>query len=304
MKIIEKILDENLNIDLDTFIFDIETTGLNPKFCKVILIGILYNCQNRTVIKQFFAENEDEESIILDSFVNEIKNFKKHITYNGIAFDIKFINYRLKKYNIDFTLNNDDDFDIFRFVHPFKYALNLESCSLASIEKKFDIHRSDLIDGGKSIELYKDFVENQREDLLNTILLHNYEDIYNLGKLINIKDLIRDKLNLLNIKFSNTSLYIYPLKYKINTKKLTMTYFIFDGNHSNISIYQDNYSIVCEDNNIILDININKGIDRENNSILFYNLSKIIPLKFNDNPLEDNIYSLCNFIIKNELDNI
>lgn len=44
MKIIEKILSENLPIDNDTFIFDIETTGLNPRFCKIILIGILYNC--------------------------------------------------------------------------------------------------------------------------------------------------------------------------------------------------------------------------------------------------------------------
>ena len=52
MKIIEKILNEKLNIDNNTFIFDIETTGLNPKFCKVILIGILYNCQDKTVIKQ------------------------------------------------------------------------------------------------------------------------------------------------------------------------------------------------------------------------------------------------------------
>lgn len=32
MKIIEKILSENLSIDNDTFIFDIETTGLNPRF--------------------------------------------------------------------------------------------------------------------------------------------------------------------------------------------------------------------------------------------------------------------------------
>ena len=40
MKIIEKILYENLPIDNDTFIFDIETTGLNPRFCKIILIGI------------------------------------------------------------------------------------------------------------------------------------------------------------------------------------------------------------------------------------------------------------------------
>ena len=108
MKIIEKILSENLPIDNDTFIFDIETTGLNPRFCKIILIGILYNCQDKTIIKQFFAENEDEEKELLSTFVDEIKCFKSHVTYNGLGFDIGFINYRLKKHNIDFTLNKED----------------------------------------------------------------------------------------------------------------------------------------------------------------------------------------------------
>ena len=68
MKIIEKILSENLPIDNDTFIFDIETTGLNPKFCKIILIGILYNCQDKTIIKQFFAENENDEKELLTTY--------------------------------------------------------------------------------------------------------------------------------------------------------------------------------------------------------------------------------------------
>ncbi len=134
MKIIEKILNEELNIDNSTFIFDIETTGLSPKFCKIILIGILYNCQNKTIIKQFFAENEDEEKEILDAFVDNIKYFNKHITYNGLGFDIGFINYRLKKHNIDFNLNKEDDFDIFRFIKQFKSPLGLEDCSLSTVE--------------------------------------------------------------------------------------------------------------------------------------------------------------------------
>ena len=139
---------------------------------------------------------------------------------------------------------------------------------------------------------------------MNTILLHNYEDVYNLSKLINIEDLVKEKLDLLEINSNNYNLSIFPINYKINSKKLTMNYFVFSGKHNNISIYNDNYSIICEDNNILLEININKGIDRDKNTILFYNLSKIIPLKFNDQVLEENIYSLCNFIIKNELNNI
>lgn len=301
MKIIERILNEDLNIDNNTFIFDIETTGLSPKFCKIILIGILYNCQNKTVIKQFFAENEDEEKEILTAFVNDIKYFKKHITYNGLGFDIGFVNYRLKKHNIDFNLDKEEDFDIFRFVKQFKTPLNLDDCSLSTVETYFGIHRDDIIDGCENVKLYKEFIESKDSKILETILLHNYEDIYNLSKLVNIKDLVGEKLDLLNLNGNNYNIKVFPLNYKINAKKLYMTYFIFAGEHNNISIYNDNYSIICQDNNISLEININKGIDRDKNTILFYNLSKIIPLKFNDNVLDANIYSLCNFIMKNEL---
>lgn len=304
MKIIERILNEDLNIDNNTFIFDIETTGLSPKFCKIILIGILYNCQNNTIIKQFFAENEDEEKEILTAFVNDIKNFKKHITYNGLGFDIGFVNYRLKKHNIDFNLDKEEDFDIFRFIKQFKTPLNLEDCSLSTVETYFGIHRDDIINGCESVKLYKEFVESNNHKFMDTILLHNYEDIYNLSKLVNIKDLVGEKLDLLNLDGSNYNLKVFPLNYKINSKKLYMNYFIFAGEHNNISIYNDNYSIICQDNNISLEININKGIDRDKNTILFYNLSKIIPLKFNDDVLDENIYSLCNFIMKNELCNI
>lgn len=304
MKIIEKILNEDLKIDNTTFIFDIETTGLSPKFCKVILIGILYNCQNKTVIKQFFAENEDEEKDILSAFVDNIKSFRRHVTYNGLGFDIGFINYRLKKHNIDFNLDKEEDFDIFRFIKQFKAPLGLKDCSLNTVETYFDIHRNDVIDGGESVKLYKEFVEKQDYKIMDTIFLHNYEDIYNLSKLINIKDLVGKKLNLLELNGVNHNLKVFPLNYKINAKKLCMNYFIFSGNHNNISIYNDNYCIICQDNNISLEININKGVDREKNTILFYNLSKIIPLKFNDNVLDANIYSLCNFIMKNALCNI
>lgn len=304
MIIIEKILPKNLNIDNDTFIFDIETTGLNPKFCKIILIGILYNCQDKTIVKQFFAENEDDEKELLQTFIKEIKSFKRHVTYNGLAFDIRFVNYRLKKYNIDFNLNKEDDFDIFKFIKPFKTPLGLESCSLTSIETYFGIDRDDIIDGGESIKLYEEYVKTQDKDIMQTILLHNYEDIYNLSKLINIQDLVKEKLDLLEINTSTYNLSIFPLNYKINSIKLVMNYFVFSGDHNNISIYNDNYSIICEKNNISLEINISKGIDKDKNTILFYNLSKIIPLKFNNQVLDENIYSLCNFIIKTELNNI
>ena len=81
----------------------------------------------------------------------------------------------------------------------------------------------------------------------------------------------------------------------VGTKSKTILSVVIDN------IFNDCYSIVSDENNIILNLHLNKGIDSNNNVIIFYNMSKIIPFKFNESFLEDNIYSLCNYLIKKEL---
>ena len=288
MEVITKVLDELIDIPPNHFVFDIETTGLNSNYCKVILIGILFNQDNKTVIKQYFANTEDDEKELLLSFINDIKNYKNHITFNGLTFDIPFLNTRLKKHNIDFSLSKNDDIDILKLIRPFKEKLSLSDCKLKTIEKYLGIYREDTISGKESIDLYKEYSVSQDIDLKEKILLHNYEDIYYLGIIFKIKDILKGKLNVLCIS-KNT---------------LSIKYIAFEGNISNINIYNDSYSIISDENNITLDVLLNKGTDSNNNIILFYNLSKIIPLKFNDLYLEDNIYSLCNYILKKELSSL
>ena len=96
MEVITKTLDELIDILPDYFVFDIETTGLNSNYCKVILIGILFNKNNKTIIKQFFANTENDEKELLLAFINCIKNYQNHIAFNGSNFDIPFLNNRLK----------------------------------------------------------------------------------------------------------------------------------------------------------------------------------------------------------------
>ena len=285
MEVITKVLDELIDIPPNHFVFDIETTGLNSNYCKVILIGILFNQDNKTVIKQYFANTEDDEKELLLSFINDIKNYKNHITFNGLTFDIPFLNTRLKKHNIDFSLSKNDDIDILKLIRPFKEKLSLSDCKLKTIEKYLGIYREDTISGKESIDLYK-------------------EDIYYLGIIFKIKDILKGKLNVLCISTNNLSLELVPISFKISKNTLSIKYIAFEGNISNINIYSDSYSIISDENNITLDILLNKGTDSNNNIILFYNLSKIIPLKFNDLYLEDNIYSLCNYILKKELSSL
>lgn len=301
MEIIEHICDDFIYIPKDHFVFDIETTGLSPKFCKVILIGVAYNKNNKTIIKQFFASNESEEKDLLIKFVSEIRSFNKHITFNGYTFDIPFLNSRLKKYNINFNLDKNNDLDILRVVKPYKEKLSLLDCKLKTIEKYIGIQRDDTISGKESIELYKEFESTQDNNLKNKILLHNYEDIYYLAKLIKIQDIIIDKLNPLVINSNNQNLKLLSISHKISKNKLNMKYNIISGNINNINIYKDNYSIFTEKDSLTINVNINKGIDSNNNEILFYKLSTIVPLKFNSNTLDNNIHSLCNFLVKKEL---
>ena len=84
------------------------------------MIGILFNKNNKTIIKQFFANTENDEKELLLAFINCIKNYQNHITFNGSNFDIPFLNNRLKKHNIDFSLSKNNDIDILKLIKPFK----------------------------------------------------------------------------------------------------------------------------------------------------------------------------------------
>lgn len=301
MEVITKILDDYIDIPPNHFVFDIETTGLSPKYCKVILIGILYNHNNQTIIKQFFAQTEADEFELLIEFLEQIKDFHNHITFNGLTFDIPFLNARFNKYNIDYTLEKDKDIDILRLIKPFKEKLPLSDCKLKTVEKYLGIYREDTISGKESVKLYKEYVSSQCNDLKSTILLHNYEDIYYLGKIFKIKDILEEKLDVIAINTNNLCVTLVPLQYKTQNSKIIMKYSVLSGTHLPINIYNDNYTIISKDNHIYLHLCVNKGRDPQNNLVLFYKMSKVIPLKFNDNFLVDNVYSLCNYLIQKEL---
>ena len=175
----------------------------------------MFNQNNKTIIKQFFANTEDDEKELLLSFVDNIKNYKNHITFNGLTFDIPFLNARLKKHNIDFSICKNNDIDILKLIKPFKEKLSLSDCKLKTIEKYLGIYRKDTISGKESVDLYKDYTLNQDINLKEKILLHNYEDIYYLGVIFKIKDILKDKLNIVHINTNNMTLELVPLNFKI-----------------------------------------------------------------------------------------
>jgi DNA polymerase elongation subunit (family B) len=104
--------------EIHRFVFDIETTGLDPKTSKIFLIGMK---DNRGFIKLLSAQNEDEEKQMIVDFFKTIDELKPSLVggYNSAFFDFPFILKRAEilKVNIkkicktlhpDYTLKQKD----------------------------------------------------------------------------------------------------------------------------------------------------------------------------------------------------
>lgn len=244
--------------------FDIETTGFSRKNNNVILIGMLYQSKDCIVIKQFFAESLSDEKAILTSFKDVISNFDIYISYNGDTFDIPFLNAKYNMYNLDFSLDKDLSLDLLKIVKRNKDILQLENCKLKTIEKKLGLDRQDKISGKESVEMYKKFLKTQDENLKNTILKHNYDDIYYLPKLLNIYDFI-SQYNEVNFEIPYNDSNI---KFTLNLERLLLKGDILStsGIVENISIanqvyYDENYSFNLDTTkrDVNISIQLNQG---------------------------------------------
>jgi len=202
MEIIKHTLDEQVNIPptfkeliscKDICFLDIETTGFNKQNNHIILIGMLYSSGTETEILQFFTDSQEYEKNLLQEFVKYITKFAMIVTFNGDAFDIPFINSRLALHNIDYQIDKTQCIDILKVVRAKKNLLDLEKYNLKSIEKLLGIDRDDTISGKESVEMYYDYIKSKDNNIKEIILRHNYEDIYNLTKVLKIFDVIDEK---------------------------------------------------------------------------------------------------------------
>jgi DNA polymerase elongation subunit (family B) len=86
--------------DVYRFVFDIETTGLDPETCKIILIGVK---DNRGLQETIPAFGEDGEKKCIERFLQYIKDLKPTIVagYNSAFFDWPFILKRAQILGVD-----------------------------------------------------------------------------------------------------------------------------------------------------------------------------------------------------------
>ncbi|MBI9015502.1 MAG: ribonuclease H-like domain-containing protein [Clostridiales bacterium] len=158
-------------------ILDIETTGLSPLYTEVILIGIIYFEDSNWKITQIFCDHRKEEKELLLKLQTYIKETHMLITYNGHAFDIPYLNKRYKHHELDYQINPNMNFDLYRVIRSSKKALKLPNYKLKTIEEYLGIYRQDEISGKESVELYNQYEKLPSKELRDIILLHNYDDI-------------------------------------------------------------------------------------------------------------------------------
>lgn len=240
--------------------FDIETTGLSPSSSFLILGGILGWNGDAFVLKQFFAEDEFDEAEVLKAYFQELSKYNVLVSYNGINFDQQFINKRFERklipsylglYDAASSINQHSFFhlDLFNIVRSctnfHKFLPNLKQ---KTVEDFLGLknYRTDEISGKESIGLYYDYLSGKDENILNKILLHNFDDCIQLAKLTKMflkSDINRAAFNKgFVITKGSYNIFVTHTSFKGNSFVVTGTY---KGMQFPYMRYEDNYRFDC-----------------------------------------------------------
>lgn len=188
---IEKALTQPVPSDIytigapeDVLFFDIETTGLSTRSAGLYLIGMLTYTDKKWTLLQYFCEDVADEPAVLQAFFELLRTKKTLISYNGDGFDIPFLRHMLEQYGLPYSFDAVESFDLFKKFRPLKRLLNLPDLKLKSCERFLGIDREDRFTGGELIEVYFEWQKTKVPAQLDTLLLHNAEDIANLPNLL------------------------------------------------------------------------------------------------------------------------
>lgn len=293
------------NLKKDECILDIETTGLDPKRDKLVVLGLIYfdYKKNKFYIDQYFSKNDYEEIRLLQIYKEKIRE-KKLITYNGEIFDLPFLNIRLMENKLEPVFPESKD--LFKIIKSKRKLIEFESMKLIHIEKIVGIQRNDP-PRYKVISKLSKKDENRNNPW--PILIHNKNDLIATEAISNVEDLINDKLS-----FALSDCKIY-LNNAFIDKDIGNFEFISDKKLDNALFQGDNYSFFVEDNVIKLKIMVLYGKLSKNASgfvtVNNFKLKNKGKYKINRNLIsimEDGIYSCENilnimkFLIEKNLD--
>lgn len=164
----------------DYIILDIETLGLYNK--PIILIGMGKIKDGYIHTRQYLIRDLEEEAAILSHFITNIEKNNAFITFNGLMFDIPFLQERLYFYGIPFNLSRLN-YDILHFSrrvwkHKFEnYKLETLENLLLGVNRKMDLPSTYVPD------FYRSYLSTKNIGPLIPIIEHNKQDIISLANL-------------------------------------------------------------------------------------------------------------------------
>ncbi len=219
------------------FFLDIETTGFTAKGSALYLIGGAYFKNNTWNIIQWFAEKYTEEEEILLAFERFAKNYSYFIHYNGNNFDIPYLKQKAEMLQIDLSFLDQTGLDIYRRIAPYKSFLKLQNCKQKTIEKFLNISRKDTFQGGELISLYHDYVSSPTDYALQTLLLHNADDMkgmLHILPILSFSDLFNDVISVEKVQAN-----IFTSYHGEKRKELFMQLHLPHPLPKKISVYAD-----------------------------------------------------------------
>ncbi len=219
-------------------LFDIETTGLSAQSSYVYLIGMIKKENNVPTLIQIFADNFTEEKELISLFLKEIPEGSTLISYNGLTFDIPYINHKMRRYKILHEIDPDTTLDIYKEIRSKKKYFELESLKQTDVEIHAGFERTDTFTGGDLIDVYSEYVgisrlyditkrddvKEKRDGLLHVLLLHNHDDLLGLYHILKrsgicyINDTTFDpvpELNEYELSFT-FEIPLYPVPFSVN----------------------------------------------------------------------------------------
>ncbi len=178
-------LDNITPLDKALFI-DIETTGFTARSSYLYLIGCAYYKDGCWNTRQWFAENYQEESALIEAFFNFAKDYTHLIHFNGNNFDLPFILQKCQQLGLSYTFEGFEGVDIYRRIAPYRHFLKLPNCKQKTLEQFLGIDRQDIYNGGELIGIYHEYVQSHSAEQEKALLLHNEEDLKGMLELMPI----------------------------------------------------------------------------------------------------------------------
>ena len=170
----------------EMLLFDIETTGLKKETTQLYLVGCAYYSEGIWYARQWLTENTSDELRVLEEFCEFASHYRTLVHFNGDGFDIPYMQYKADYYMTGFDFGRFNSFDILKNARRSKKVLSLQSMSQKSIEIFLGINRDDQLNGGLLIPVYYDYEKSRSARLEQLLLLHNFDDIQGMLKILPI----------------------------------------------------------------------------------------------------------------------